>query len=153
MKKTILLVDDESLARQRLQKMLADMEDFTVIGEAENGEQALARVAELKPDIVLLDVRMPGLDGMQVAEQLQKPESAFHGVVIFTTAYDEYAMDAFDVHAAGYLLKPVNRDRLEKALHKAALLVKTPPQQADGEDGRQHLSAGPFVSNLLGDTR
>lgn len=141
MKKTILLVDDEFLARQRLQKMLADIDGFEVVGEAENGDQALARVAELDPDIVLLDVRMPGVDGMQVAEQLQKPESGFHGAIIFTTAYDEYAMEAFDVYAAGYLLKPINREKLEKALHKAALLAKTPPSDGPNEDGRQHLSA------------
>lgn len=142
MKKTLLLVDDEPLARQRLRKMLESLDDYDVIGEAENGEQALQKVAELQPDILLLDIRMPGIDGMEVAERLMSQTPAFTGQIIFTTAYDEYAMDAFDVQAAGYLLKPVNKDKLSKVLEKAAKLsVSADAVEEVPGDYRRHLSA------------
>lgn len=109
----VLVVDDEAAARRRLVRMLERMEDVEVVGEAGDGEEALARIAELRPDAVLLDIRMPGLDGLEVAARLSEPVA-----VIFTTAYDQYALRAFDASAADYLLKPVEADRLLRALDK-----------------------------------
>ena len=93
-----------------------------MVGEASHGEEALQVANELQPDIVLLDIRMPGLDGLQVASHManweQKP------AIIFTTAYDEYAMQAFDAQAIGYLLKPVRRERLQQTLAHAARISR-----------------------------
>src|SRR5687768_18530333 len=100
----VLIVDDEPPARERLRSMLMELGDFEVAGEAGNGEQALDLVDRLTPDIVLLDVRMPGIDGLEAARQIaQLPEPP---AVIFTTAFDEYALQAFDSQAVAYLLKP-----------------------------------------------
>lgn len=114
----VLIVDDEAPARQRLRQLLEDDGEHAVVGEAGNGESALRLVAELGPDVVLLDIRMPGLDGIETAHHLNlldKPPA-----IVFTTAYDEYAIQAFDAQAIGYVLKPVRRERLQRALGQAA---------------------------------
>lgn len=132
----VLIVDDESLARQRLFKMLDDLDGFDCVGEASNGREALAQIEALQPDITLLDIRMPDMDGMAVAEAVRdRPE--LQTVLVFTTAYEDHALAAFDLQAAGYLLKPVSREKLQKALEQAARLVVRQPR----EQGRQHLSA------------
>lgn len=113
----VLIVDDESLARERI-KRLSDQLGYQVIGEASNGQEALEQIDRLHPEVVLLDIRMPGMDGLEVARHLidlDEPPS-----VIFTTAYDEYALEAFKVHAVDYLLKPVRLERLEAALNKVS---------------------------------
>jgi two-component system, LytTR family, response regulator AlgR len=123
----ILIVDDEPPARARLRSMLEETGDFDVAGEAGNGEQALAQVDLLLPDIVLLDVRMPGIDGLEVARQLAtQPEPP---AVIFTTAFDEYALQAFDSQAIAYLLKPIRAEKLQAALAKAGRLTRPQLQQ------------------------
>ncbi|MEL7447915.1 MAG: LytTR family DNA-binding domain-containing protein [Pseudomonadota bacterium] len=114
----VLVVDDEQPARTRLVRVLQQMEDWTVVGEAANGQEALALCDTQKPDIVLMDIRMPGMDGIEAARHLSALEDP--PAVIFTTAYDEYAVDAFDAQAVGYLLKPVRRERLARALRHAA---------------------------------
>jgi len=116
----VLIVDDESPARDRLRQLLEDDPQHTVVGEAANGQEAIEVAAETKPDVVLLDIRMPGLDGIEVARHLNSLENP--PAVIFATAYDEYAIDAFEANAVGYVLKPVRRERLEKALRQAARL-------------------------------
>ncbi len=122
----VLIVDDEPPARERLRSMLAEAE-FEVVGEAANGEQALGMVDKLLPDIVLLDVRMPGIDGLEVARQLAaSPEPP---AVIFTTAFDEYALQAFESEAVAYLLKPIRAEKLRSALAKAARLTRPQLQQ------------------------
>lgn len=131
MKKTVLVVDDESLARQRLIKMLEAMPGFELVAEADSGEQALAAIKQFQPDIVLLDIRMPGLDGMAVAKTIEAEDIDCD--FIFTTAYDEYAVDAFDVQAKGYLLKPIKQEKLAKVLHALH-------PESDGKT-RNHLSA------------
>lgn len=113
----VLIVDDEAPARSRMRDLLADIAaalPVTVAGEAANGREALELAAGA--DVVLLDVRMPGMDGIEVAQHLQKfdPPPA----VIFTTAYDAYALQAFEVHAADYLLKPLKASRLQEALSR-----------------------------------
>ena len=118
----VLVVDDEDLARQRLIKLVERIEGFTVIGEAVNGEQAILQVEKLDPEIVLLDVRMPGVDGLNAADTIAKlPEPP---AIIFCTAYDQYALKAFEANAEGYLVKPVEQQKLESALHKARKLNK-----------------------------
>lgn len=118
---TVLVVDDEALARRRVVELLRSRSDVRVIGECSNGREALAAVRELEPDILFLDVQMPGLDGFEVLARLDAEELP---AVIFSTAYDEYALAAFDVHAVDYLLKPYADDRLEDALRRAATLLR-----------------------------
>lgn len=113
----ILIVDDESLARDRLKRILLEQNEHEVLGEASNGQEALQKIDALHPDVVLLDIRMPGIDGLEVARHLVGMDEP--PAVIFTTAYDEYALEAFKVHAVDYLLKPVRPERLSEALQKA----------------------------------
>ena len=113
-----LIVDDEAPARERLRRLLEDLGDVAVVGEAADGTEALEHCAALDPDVVLLDVRMPGMDGIEAARHLGALEAP--PAVIFTTAYDEYALDAFEAQAVGYLLKPVRREKLARAIRHAA---------------------------------
>ena len=118
----VLIVDDEPPARDRLRRLLAELPGVEVVGEAGDGAAALDAVSKLEPAVVLLDVRMPGLDGIETARHLAKLELPPAGV--FTTAYDEYALQAFDAQAIGYLLKPIRREKLEAALAKAERLTR-----------------------------
>jgi two-component system response regulator AlgR len=113
----ILIVDDEPPARDRLKRLLEEMADCRCVGEAGTGQEAVKLADELKPDVVLLDIRMPGMDGVEAARHLAEFETP--PAVIFTTAYDQYALDAFETQAVGYLLKPVRREKLERALAAA----------------------------------
>lgn len=113
-----LIVDDEPPARERLRSLLGELDDVTVAGEAANGREALEMCARLDPDVVLLDIRMPGMDGIEAARHLAALEDP--PAVIFTTAYDQYAVEAFETQAVGYLLKPVRREKLERAIRHAA---------------------------------
>lgn len=117
MKPRILIADDEPLARERLARLVQALPDYTLCGEAANGAQVLEAVVSLQPDILLLDIRMPGLDGMAVARQLA--QMAHPPAIIFCTAYDQYALDAFAVRATAYLLKPVRAEALLQALQAA----------------------------------
>jgi two-component system response regulator AlgR len=124
----VLIVDDEAPARERLRALVAELPDCEVIGEAANGQQALDAALLEAPDIVLLDVRMPGIDGLQVAQRLaQLPEPP---AVIFTTAFDEYALQAFDAQAVAYLLKPIRAEKLAAAIGKAGRLTRPQLAQA-----------------------
>jgi two-component system LytT family response regulator len=109
-----LLVDDEQPARDRLRQLLSGSPLVDIVGEAEDGVQAIERVGELAPDLLLLDIQMPGCSGLEVAASLGRPRPA----IIFCTAFDQYAVDAFELHAVDYLLKPVNRTRLHAALER-----------------------------------
>lgn len=108
-----LIVDDEPVARRRLKRMLTEHDDLEVVGEAGDGKEALERIEELKPDVVFLDIRMPEIDGLELARQLEGVQ------VVFTTAYDEYAVEAFETSAVAYLLKPIEKKRLASAIDKA----------------------------------
>ncbi len=137
----VLIVDDEPPARERLRSLLAEVPDVEVIGEAANGHEALALTYDRAPDVVLLDVRMPGMDGLEAARHLNVLEEP--PAVIFTTAYDEYAVEAFDAHAMGYLLKPVRQEQLAGALARAGRLTRAQLQKlaAAGEARRTHIAA------------
>ena len=115
-----LVVDDEPVARRRLKTLLSAESRVDVVGECEDGSGAIHAVRRLHPDLMFLDVQMPGLDGFDVIELL-KPEEC--PAIVFVTAYDKYAMKAFDVHAADYLLKPFERGRLTRAVTRAAALA------------------------------
>ena len=138
----VLIVDDELPARERLKSLLVEIPDTEVVGEASNGEQSLTRAYELTPDVVLLDVRMPGMDGIEVAQHLNalvEPPA-----VIFTTAFDEYAVNAFEAHAVGYLLKPIRKEKLAAALERAGRLTRPQLQKiaaASSEKRRTHIAA------------
>ncbi len=118
-----LLVDDERLARNELRRLLAAHADIEIVGEAVDVEDALAKVAALKPELIFLDVQMPGADGFSLLEQLPAPLP----LVIFTTAYDEFAVKAFEFNALDYLLKPVDPNRLVAALEKIRPRHSEPP--------------------------
>lgn len=113
----ILIIDDEQPARDRLRRLLDEMVQYDVAGEAASGTEALSRIKELRPDILLLDISMPGMDGMSLARVLQ--EGGVAPAVIFCTAYQDQALKAFEVEAVDYLVKPVRAERLERALDKA----------------------------------
>ena len=130
-----LIVDDEAPARERLKRLLADIEGVELIGQAEGGVQAVEMVERERPDLVLLDIQMPGLDGFGVIEALEDPPP-----VIFVTAYDEYAIRAFEVNALDYLLKPFSRERLEKAVRRA--------QEALAEEQDFAMRLGPLLESL-----
>lgn len=106
-----VIVDDEAPARAILREYLAGHDDIEVVGECMNGFDAVKQIGELEPDLVLLDIQMPKLDGFEVLELVDRPPA-----VVFVTAYDEFALRAFEVHAVDYVLKPVARDRLSSAL-------------------------------------
>ena len=139
----VLVVDDEAPARARLEQIIGDVDGYEFVGEAANGEQALAMVDEHRPDIVLLDIRMPGLDGIQTAHHLNSLEHP--PAVVFTTAYDEYAIEAFEARAVGYVLKPVRRERLQSALEHASRLgapqINEIAETSGIEAKRKHICA------------
>jgi two-component system response regulator AlgR len=127
----VLIVDDEKPARDRLQQILADEDEYEVVGEAANGHEALELATRLAPDIVLLDIRMPGMEGIETAHHLNA--MAAPPAVVFTTAYDEYAIDAFEARAIGYVLKPVRRSRLTGALEHASRFARSTLSEAATE--------------------
>jgi two-component system LytT family response regulator len=111
-----LVVDDEALARRGLKLRLAQVQAVQVVAECKNGRQALAAIASQRPDLVFLDIQMPGLDGFDVVRELQGDSMP---LIVFVTAFDQYAVNAFEVHAVDYLLKPVEQPRLEEAVRRA----------------------------------
>jgi len=139
----VLIVDDEPPARARLGRMLAELPGVVVIGEAGNGAEALEACAQRLPDIVLLDIRMPGMDGIEAARHLNALDEP--PAVIFVTAHDEHALAAFEAQALGYLLKPVRQEKLARAIQRAAR-VAAPQLQRVAEQAmlgrrRQQIAA------------
>ncbi|MGD9146704.1 MAG: response regulator, partial [Anaerolineae bacterium] len=135
-----LIVDDEAPARERLKRYLANLEGVEVIGEARDGVLAVEMIEAQSPELVLLDIQMPGLDGFGVIEALEDPPA-----IIFVTAYDQYAIRAFEVHALDYLLKPFSRERLAKAIRRARKAL------AEGQDLGAQLR--PLLESLSAEGR
>ncbi len=139
----ILIVDDEKLARDRLKRLIESMPNFQVVASASNVTEALAMATSTEPDIVLMDIRMPGMDGIQAARLLY--EMAEPPAVIFTTAYSDHALEAFEAHAVDYLLKPVKKERLQAAIEAATKPNKAQVLQTNQQLGdmgpRQHICA------------
>jgi two-component system, LytTR family, response regulator len=132
-----LIVDDEQLARDELTFLLGQLGGVEVIGQAGNGVEALKLVEALNPDLVLLDVQMPGLTGFEVARQIVSRQSPTQ--IVFVTAFDQHALEAFEVNAVDYLLKPVDLARLEQALERAARRVASDRHAAPGGLANQDL--------------
>jgi two-component system LytT family response regulator len=112
----VLIADDEPLARERIRELLSGRADIAIAGEARDGEEALRMIYETRPDLVLLDVQMPALDGFEVLAALEPERTP---AVVFITAFDAYAVRAFEVHAADYLVKPFHRARFHEAVDRA----------------------------------
>jgi len=139
----VLIVDDEKPARDRLARMINELADFEVVGQAQNGREAIELAASCEADIVLMDIRMPGLDGLQAAQHLAEIEHP--PAVIFTTAYADHALEAFETHAVDYLLKPVKSVRLQKALAAAQKPTRAQVEQnsevLSSIEAREHICA------------
>ncbi len=116
----LLIADDEAPARNRLRDLLGDIENVALVAEAKNGKEAIELALQTKPDLLLLDIRMPIMDGLEAAQHAQKLDPKPH--IIFTTAFDAYAIKAFDLNAIDYLLKPIRLERLQAAIDKAHAL-------------------------------
>jgi DNA-binding LytR/AlgR family response regulator len=145
-----LLVDDEPIARKVLREELADMPDVEVIGEAENGEHALDRIHTLAPDLVFLDLQMPGMDGFDVVRNLA---GANPPCIVIVTAFDQHAIRAFEAGAIDYLLKPVGQDRLIKCLDRVRQLRKNSLAVAERVAKLQDIAsqtAGPRPRRIVG---
>jgi two-component system LytT family response regulator len=127
----VIIVDDELLARAVLREHLAGQPDVDIVGECANGFEAVKAIAELAPDLVFLDIQMPRLDGFEVVE-LAGAKTAY----VFVTAYDQFALRAFEVHALDYLLKPFSRERLEQALAHARERLGNPASKPGRGAGR-----------------
>ena len=139
----VLIADDEPLARDRLRAMLGEIPGVEVVAEAGDGHAALHACAEHHPDMILLDISMPGIDGLETARHLAEFDP--RPVVVFCTAYDQHALSAFDAQAVDYLVKPVRPERLAAALERVRTFtagrVPTPAPEADAARKRTHLCA------------
>jgi DNA-binding LytR/AlgR family response regulator len=129
-----LIVDDEAAARSRLRKLLQPFPDIVIRDEARDGVEAVQLIVRTSPDLVFLDVQMPGLDGFEALRSL--PRNTSWPLVIFTTAFDRYALQAFEANAVGYLMKPINRDKLAAAIVRATQLLAAP---RDASQARERL--------------
>ncbi len=134
----VLVVDDETLARDRLKRLLRELDGVEVVGEAADGRAALAATAQHQPELILLDIRMPGMDGMEAARHLATLPHPPR--VIFTTAYGEHALEAFEAEAIDYLVKPVRKERLAQALERVARLISPASDTNHELDGPSHLT-------------
>jgi two-component system LytT family response regulator len=135
-----LIAEDEAHARRNLAAYLADTPWLTVVGEAADGIAALRAIQGLRPDLVFLDVRLPELSGLEVARRIEQPCE-----IVFTTAYDRYALAAFEIGALDYLVKPFGRERLATALVRVRQRLLATPDTADGERARAALAEGPLT--------
>jgi two-component system LytT family response regulator len=133
-KTSVLIVDDERLSRKRMRRLLSAEDDLDVIGECANGQEAIAAINQRRPDVLFLDIQMPQMDGFEV---LQAISFARVPIVIFVTAYDDYAVRAFEVHAFDYLLKPFDRKRFQETVQRA----RTQLQQLQNGELNQRLFA------------
>lgn len=124
-----LIIDDERLARKELQKLLEEFKEIEIVGEAANADEAYEMIQSLQPDLLFLDIQMPGKTGFELLEMLDSSPS-----VIFTTAYDEYALKAFEVSALDYLLKPIQYERLRDSIAKVSAFVKSDEGSKSVED-------------------
>jgi two-component system LytT family response regulator len=136
-----IVVDDESLARRGLKLRLQQLDDVDVVAECRNGREALAAIAELAPDLVFLDIQMPGMDGLDVVREIQPDDMP---LIVFVTAFDQYAVQAFDLHAVDYVLKPVEEERLAQAVIRARTLL------ADRDSSRDKARLLGLVRTMTG---
>jgi DNA-binding LytR/AlgR family response regulator len=119
MKIRTIIIEDEKLARSRLKRMLASYENIEILGEAQNGQEGLELIEQIEPDLIFLDIKMPQLSGFEMLTKLEKSP-----YIIFTTAYDQYALQAFDENTIDYLLKPISQAKLDRAISKASKILQ-----------------------------
>jgi two-component system, LytTR family, response regulator LytT len=139
-----LIVDDEQLARDELQYLLGSIDDVEVVAQGKNGIEAISLIPKLEPDVLFLDVQMPGLDGFAVLRKLlekNRPETLPQ--IIFATAFDKYAVRAFEVNAVDYLLKPFDRGRLEQAIDRVRARLQSPAQQNSTQSNDELAASSP----------
>jgi two-component system response regulator AlgR len=144
----ILIVDDEAPARERMKTLIGDIQEncpCELLAEAEDGQAALDIIVEKQPDVILLDVQMPGMTGIELAQHIADAELSVRPSIIFVTAYDEYALQAFEVHAMDYLLKPVRASRLQEALIRIQTFRQQNSAQVQQEKLRASLKTIPKV--------
>ena len=134
----VLIADDEPLARSRLRELLAEIGGYQIVGEAANGKDALQQGVQVQPDLILMDIRMPAMDGLEAAMHLSALEQP--PAIIFTTAFGDHALAAFETHAVDYLLKPIRKERLENALHKLQQLNRVQLAALNQTKGETHDS-------------
>jgi two-component system LytT family response regulator len=127
----VLIVDDERPARTMIRALLGGRDEIEIVGECENGQEAIGAIVSRQPDLIFLDVQMPETDGFEVIERLAGSESLPH--IVFVTAYDQYAVRAFEKGALDYLLKPFDRERFERALKRAVSQIQSRKQEDFGE--------------------
>lgn len=139
----ILIVDDEALARERLHELVVELYPQAITIEAANGIEALDKITEHSPKIILLDIRMPGMDGLELANHLLHLETP--PAIVFTTAYQDHALSAFDANAVDYLLKPIRKERLKTAIERASVVSQSTlaslNETKDLTSSRNHLTA------------
>ena len=141
-----VIADDEPRARQFLERLLREHGEVEVVGEAKGGGETLAMVAKLAPDVVFLDIQMPDLSGLEVARHLTGEDAP---VVVFVTAYDQHAVEAFEVSALDYLLKPIRRERLAETLRRVALELRSGKRATRQEATVRAVLASPEVRQGL----
>lgn len=141
---SLVIADDEELAREKLRKLAEELPDVRVVGEAEDGPTALRLIDELRPDVVLLDLSMPGMSGIEVAKRMRHRPA-----VVFTTAFDQYAVAAFELQAVDYLLKPFDDGRFKAAIERARERSNTPSDLTDGERLRHALYDSGHLSRVF----
>jgi two-component system, LytTR family, response regulator len=141
---TLVIADDEELAREKLRTLAEELPDVRVVGEAEDGPTALRLIDELRPDVVLLDLSMPGMSGLEVAKRMRHRPA-----VVFTTAFDQYAVAAFELQAVDYLLKPFDDGRFKAAIDRARERSATPSDLTDGERLRLALYDSGHLSRVF----
>lgn len=145
----VIIVDDEALARMVLREFLVRHDDIEIVAECANGFEAVKAISELAPDLVFLDIQMPRLDGFEVVELIGAQAAATR--FIFVTAYDQYALKAFDCHALDYLLKPYSEQRLAQALAHARTQQSSPAQAVDAVTREAAARAAPLQRVLIRD--
>ncbi len=138
-----IIVDDETLARRGLTLRLEKYQDIEIIAECRNGREALSTIEELSPDLIFLDIQMPGINGFEVVRKLQSDTMP---LVVFVTAFDQYAVEAFDIHAVDYILKPIEDERLSTAVKR----VRQHMVQTDSENQKKRLMD--LITNITGET-
>lgn len=141
---TLVIADDEELAREKLRTLALELPDVRVVGEAEDGPTALRLIDELRPDVVLLDLTMPGMSGLEVAKRMRHRPA-----IVFTTAFDQYAVAAFELQAVDYLLKPFDDGRFKAAIDRARERSNSPADLTDGERLRHALYDSGHLSRVF----
>jgi two-component system, LytTR family, response regulator len=142
-----LIADDEVLARRKLRQLLADESDLEIVGEGSSAHEILQLVRETNPQLLFLDVRMPGMTGLDLVTELSRYSDVTMPHIVFTTAYDRYALQAFEIHAVDYLLKPFTAERLQSAVQRVRDQI-----QIGGKSGRDqngNRQRGPYTARIV----